>query len=92
METAPGTPILLSILSVLGLVLLNAFFVAAEFSLVGARKTRLDEMAQNGDRKATLARPAVPSLTNVISATQPGITLPPPGLLRRGQRAGGPSS
>ncbi|MEP6571852.1 MAG: hemolysin family protein [Gemmatimonadota bacterium] len=80
METAPGTPILLSILSVLGLVLLNAFFVAAEFSLVGARKTRLDEMAQNGDRKAILARRAVQSLTKFISVTQLGITLTSLGL------------
>ena len=35
-------------LAVVVLVLANAFFVAAEFALVGARKTRLDEMARAG--------------------------------------------
>ncbi len=60
--------------------LANAFFVAAEFALVGARKTRLDEMSRAGDRKATLARRAVQSLDRYISATQLGITLSSLGL------------
>jgi CBS domain containing-hemolysin-like protein len=80
METAQSTFVTFSILAVFGLVLLNAFFVAAEFSLVGARKTRLDEMAQKGDRKAILARRAVQSLTKYISVTQLGITLTSLGL------------
>jgi CBS domain containing-hemolysin-like protein len=62
------------------LVLANAFFVAAEFALVGARKTRLDEMARAGDGKARLARRAVQSLDRYISATQLGITLASLGL------------
>ncbi len=62
------------------LVLANAFFVAAEFALVGARRTRLDEMARSGDRKARLARRAVQSLDRYISATQLGITLASLGL------------
>ena len=61
--------------AVLLLVLANAFFVAAEFALVGARKTRLDEFARTGDRKARLARRAVQSLDRYISANQLGITL-----------------
>jgi CBS domain containing-hemolysin-like protein len=61
-------------------VLANAFFVAAEFALVGARKTRLDEMARAGDGKARLARRAVQSLDRYISATQLGITLASLGL------------
>jgi CBS domain containing-hemolysin-like protein len=61
-------------------VLANAFFVAAEFALVGARKTRLDELSRAGDRKATLARRAVQSLDRYISATQLGITLASLGL------------
>ena len=60
--------------------LANAFFVAAEFALVGARRTRLDEMARAGDRKARLARTAVQSLDRYISATQLGITLASLGL------------
>ncbi|MBA3553466.1 MAG: HlyC/CorC family transporter [Gemmatimonadales bacterium] len=66
--------------AVVVLVLANAFFVAAEFALVGARKTRLDEMARAGDRKARLARTAVQSLDRYISATQLGITLASLGL------------
>ena len=70
----------IGLLSVVVLVLANAFFVAAEFALVGARKTRLDEFARTGDRKARLARRAVQSLDRYISATQLGITLASLGL------------
>jgi CBS domain containing-hemolysin-like protein len=70
----------LGLLAVVLLVLANAFFVAAEFALVGARRTRLDEMARAGDRKARLARRAVQSLDRYISATQLGITLASLGL------------
>jgi CBS domain containing-hemolysin-like protein len=70
----------LGLAAVVVLVLANAFFVAAEFALVGARKTRLDEMARAGDRKARLARRAKQSLDRYISATQLGITLASLGL------------
>ncbi|MGH7524378.1 MAG: hemolysin family protein [Gemmatimonadales bacterium] len=65
---------------VLALVAANAFFVAAEFALVSSRKTRLEEMTRDGDRKARLALRAVQSLDRVISATQLGITLASLGL------------
>lgn len=68
------------LLSVIILVALNAFFVAAEFALVGARRTRLEELARAGDGKARLARKAVQSLDRYISATQLGITLASLGL------------
>jgi CBS domain containing-hemolysin-like protein len=80
MQTAEGTSIGLGLTSVVVLVLANAFFVAAEFALVGARRTRLDEMARGGDGKARLARRAVQSLDRYISATQLGITLASLGL------------
>ena len=70
----------LGLASVVVLVLANAFFVAAEFALVGARKTRLEELIQQGERKAILARRAVQSLGRYISATQLGITLTSLGL------------
>ncbi|MFL5599832.1 MAG: CNNM domain-containing protein, partial [Gemmatimonadaceae bacterium] len=41
-----------SMVAVLGLVLVNGFFVAAEFSLVAARRSKLDEMIAKGDRAA----------------------------------------
>ncbi len=71
---------LLGLFSVVLLVLANAFFVAAEFALVGSRKTRLEEMARNGDKKAALARRAITHLDRYISATQLGITLASLGL------------
>ncbi len=66
--------------AVFALVLLNAYFVAAEFALVGARKSRLEELAREGDRKAIRALGAVQHLDQYISATQLGITLASLGL------------
>jgi len=80
MEPAESPSILLGLSAVVVLVLANAFFVAAEFALVGARKTRLDEQARTGSGKARLARRAVQSLDRYISATQLGITLASLGL------------
>jgi CBS domain containing-hemolysin-like protein len=80
MNPAESRRIVFGLLAVIVLVLANAFFVAAEFSLVSARRTRLDEMAQAGNGKARLARRAVQSLGRYISATQLGITLASLGL------------
>ncbi len=80
MEPAESPPIIVGLAAVVVLVLANAFFVAAEFGLVGARRTRLDELAQAGDAKARLARRTVQSLDRYISATQLGITLASLGL------------
>ncbi len=75
-----AAPIGIGLAAVLALVVANAYFVAAEFSLVGARKTRLEEQARLGDRKAILALRAVQHLDQYISATQLGITLASLGL------------
>ena len=61
--------------AILALVGLNAFFVAAEFALVAARATRLQTLADDGDRAAKLALKAISSLDDYISGTQLGITL-----------------
>jgi CBS domain containing-hemolysin-like protein len=66
--------------AVLALVLANAFFVAAEFALVGARRTKLDQMAAAGDRGARSAQQAVRHLDRYLSGTQLGITLASLGL------------
>ena len=67
--------ILIKICAILALVGLNAFFVAAEFALVGARATRLQTLAEAGDRRALLALKALEHLDDCISGTQLGITL-----------------
>src|SRR5687768_9856162 len=59
----------------LGLVLLNGFFVLAEFAIVKVRATRLEELAAAGNEKAALARHAISKLDAYLSATQLGITL-----------------
>ena len=77
----PGaTEVGLRLAAVFALVLANAFFVAAEFALVSARRTRLDEMARGGDRKAMLAVRAIQSLSRYLAASQLGITLASLGL------------
>jgi CBS domain containing-hemolysin-like protein len=63
------------IAAVLALVLLNGFFVAAEFALVGARRSKLQEMHEGGDRLARYSLKAVANLDRYISATQLGITI-----------------
>lgn len=62
------------------LVLLNGYFVAAEFALVGVRRTRINELANKGSAPAKLVQKALDSLDSYISATQLGITLASLGL------------
>lgn len=63
------------LLVVLLLVLANSFFVAAEFALVAVRRTRIDELAQGGDRQARIVQGALDHLDRYIAGTQLGITL-----------------
>jgi CBS domain containing-hemolysin-like protein len=60
---------------VLVLVLVNGFFVAAEFALVGARRTQLEQLAAAGNSAAALARNMIGDLDRYIAAAQLGITL-----------------
>ncbi|HEX2716911.1 MAG TPA: hemolysin family protein, partial [Gemmatimonadaceae bacterium] len=70
-----GEGILWRLSAVIALVLANAFFVAAEFALVASRRSRIDQLAQGGDRKARTVQKALTHLDRYISATQLGITL-----------------
>jgi CBS domain containing-hemolysin-like protein len=76
--------VLLSItLRVLGvgvLVLLNGFFVAAEFSLVKVRDTQLSPLVRRGHRRAQVADFILQRLDSFLSAAQLGITLTSLGL------------
>jgi CBS domain containing-hemolysin-like protein len=66
---------LLKILAIPALVLLNAFFVAAEFALVAVRRTQVEEMIRQGRRGAKSLRKQVEHLDHAIAATQLGITI-----------------
>jgi putative hemolysin len=65
---------------VLALVLANGFFVAAEFSIVAVRKTRIDQLMIEGHRSARAVRRAVTEPASYIAATQLGITMASLGL------------
>src|SRR3954464_12558606 len=62
------------------LVCANGFFVAAEFSIVTVRKTRVDQMIAEGHRGAKAVRRAVSAPDRYIAATQLGITMASLGL------------
>ena len=62
------------------LVLANGFFVAAEFSLVSVRRTRIAELVANGHSGAEAVHEAIQNPDRVIAATQLGITIASLGL------------
>lgn len=66
---------ILGVLAVLLLILANALFVAAEFSLVAVERTELDKAVQNGDPRARGVLAAVKALSFQLSASQLGITV-----------------
>jgi CBS domain containing-hemolysin-like protein len=70
--------ILVTILVVSLMIFFNALYVAGEFSAVSARKTRIIQLAEQGDRLAKTLLPVLQEphkLDNYIAASQVGITL-----------------
>jgi putative hemolysin len=65
----------LRLLVILLLVLGNAVFVAAEYALVTARRTRLEELAKQGNRRARTALRLMDDPVRFISTVQVGITV-----------------
>jgi CBS domain containing-hemolysin-like protein len=65
----------LLIVALLVLVAVNGFFVAAEFALVRARRSRIEEMAQEGQSGARTALVELEEITEYLSACQLGVTL-----------------
>lgn len=70
----------LKLLAVGFLVLLNGFFVAAEFALVKIRDTQLEPLVREGHTGARGARKVISNLDGALSACQLGITLASLGL------------
>ena len=58
----------------------NAVFVAFEFALVAARRTRIDQLADEGLRRARLAQRAMGNLSEQIAGVQLGVTAASLGL------------
>ena len=75
MEHGLTGSIFIDIAIVFMLVLANSFFVASEFALVSVRRTRIDQLAAEGDGAAVVVQRAIRDLDRYIAATQVGITL-----------------
>ncbi len=69
------------------LVLVNAFFVVAEYALVRSRRERLEALAEEGARGARLALSQLDRIGEYISACQVGITLASIGIGALGEPA-----
>jgi magnesium and cobalt exporter, CNNM family len=65
----------LELFALAALILLNAFFVAAEYGLVTARRSRIQELAQRGSRRAYQVLKIVGEPPRFIAAMQLGVTL-----------------
>lgn len=67
--------VFLNIILVLFFVLMNAFFVVAEFSMVRIRKSQVNMLAANGNTAARYAKAISDDVNSYLSACQLGITI-----------------
>ncbi|WP_420974221.1 hemolysin family protein [Bacillus thuringiensis] len=66
---------ILSLIFIFVLILISAFFVAAEFAIVKVRKSRMDELTNEGHKHAMSAKKILSQLDIYLSTCQLGITL-----------------
>src|SRR5882757_1045738 len=62
-------------LIIAGLILVNGFFVAAEFALVKVRTSQIDQLVEEGNWAAKLTSRTLDRLDSYLSASQLGITV-----------------
>lgn len=74
-DTLPMAAVLSRLMAVLLLIGINAFFVAAEFSIVSVRRSRISQLVAQGDVQAKTVQQLQRSLGRLLSTTQLGITL-----------------
>lgn len=74
MDSGPGS-IMLEFLLILTLVLINAFFAASEMAMVSLNKSRINKLADEGNRKAELLIKLMSEPSKFLSTIQVGITL-----------------
>ncbi|MBR2274087.1 MAG: HlyC/CorC family transporter [Alphaproteobacteria bacterium] len=77
---SPVYSYVINLMLVLFLVFCNAFFVISEFSIVKIRRTKLEELAHSGSKRAKIALHINEHLNTYLSATQLGVTLASLGL------------
>ena len=78
--------LLFELVAVAALILLNAFFVAAEYGLVTSRRTRIIELEHQGNRRARAVVQIVADPPRFIAAMQLGVTLTSLGSARSASR------
>lgn len=66
---------IIKIIVVILLIVLTAFFVASEFAIVKIRKTKIDSLAKEGNKKAKSVQKVLGNLDGYLSACQLGITI-----------------
>src|SRR5437763_3242456 len=76
----------LELAALLGLLLLNAFFVAAEYGLVTSRRTRIMELEHEGNRRARAVLRITSDPPRFISAMQLGVTISSLGIGALGEQ------
>ena len=64
-----------SLLAILALIAINAFFVTAEFSIVSVRRSRIQQLVLEGDTQARTVQSLQRDINRLLSTTQIGITL-----------------
>ena len=81
-SSATGSPpplvwsdIIWRLLSVLALIAINAFFVTAEFAMVSVRRSRINQLVDEGDLQARTVQNLQNNVDLLLSTTQLGITL-----------------
>src|SRR5438552_2734177 len=79
--------LLFELVAVAALILLNAFFVAAEYGLVTSRRTRIIELEHQGNRRARAVVQIVADPPRFIAAMQLGVTLTSLGIGALGEQA-----
>jgi len=67
--------IFINIFIIAFLLFVNAFFVAAEFALVKVRKTRLEQLSNEGDKNAKRALRLITDMNKMLAAAQLGVTI-----------------
>jgi CBS domain containing-hemolysin-like protein len=82
-----GVTLTLELIGVGVLILLNAFFVAAEYALVTARRTRIIELHHQGNRRARAVLKITSDPQQFIAAMQLGVTLTSLGIGALGEQA-----
>ena len=69
------TEIFINIFIIAFLLFVNGFFVAAEFALVKVRKTRLEQLSNEGNSRAKRALKLIENMNKMLAAAQLGVTI-----------------